>query len=95
MCIRDRFRALHLAGKSYQDLNDGGFFIDTKTGDVLVCDCDNVAADGDNFGIGGMPGFMAPEVVRGIAKPDVLTDRYLSLIHILPDFLLQRTVSQK
>ena len=70
------FRALHLAGKSYQDLNDGGFFIDTKTGDVLVCDCDNVAADGDNFGIGGMPGFMAPEVVRGIAKPDVLTDRY-------------------
>ena len=32
------FRALHLAGKSYQDLNDGGFFIDTKTGDVLVCD---------------------------------------------------------
>ncbi len=50
-------------------LNDGGFFIDTRSGDVLVCDCDNVAADGDNFGIGGMPGFMAPEVVRGIAKP--------------------------
>ncbi len=70
------FRALHLCGKSYQDLNDGGFFIDTKTGHVLVCDCDNVAADGDNFGIGGMPGFMAPEVVKGIAKPDVLTDRY-------------------
>lgn len=70
------FRSLHLSGKSYQDLNDGGFFIDTNTGDVLVCDCDNVAADGDNFGIGGMPGFMAPEVVRGIAKPGVLTDRY-------------------
>ena len=70
------FRALHLSGKSYQDLNDGGFFIDTATGDVLVCDCDNVAPDGDNFGIGGMPGFMAPEVVRGAAKPNVLTDRY-------------------
>ncbi len=70
------FRALHLTGKSYQDLNDGGFFIDTKTGDVLVCDCDNVAPDGDNFGIGGMPGFMAPEVVRGTSMPNVLTDRY-------------------
>ncbi len=70
------FRALHLAGKSYQDMNDGGFFIDTKTGDVLVCDCDNVAPDGQNFGIGGMPGFMAPEVVRGAAMPNVLTDRY-------------------
>lgn len=70
------FRALHLSGKSYQDLNDGGFFINTKTGDVLVCDCDNVAPDGDNFGIGGMPGFMAPEVVRGVSLPNVLTDRY-------------------
>lgn len=70
------FRALHLTGKSYQDLNDGGFFIDTRTGDVLVCDCDNVAPDGENFGIGGVPGFMAPEVVRGVSKPGVLTDRY-------------------
>ncbi len=70
------FRALHLTGKSYQDLNDGGFFIDTRTGDVLVCDCDNVAPDGENFGIGGMPGFMAPEVVRGVTMPGVLTDRY-------------------
>lgn len=70
------FRSLHLAGKSYQDLNGGGFFISPKTGDVLVCDCDNVAPDGENFGIGGFPGFMAPEIVRGVAKPDVLTDRH-------------------
>ncbi len=70
------FRSLHLAGKSYQDLNGGGFFINTKTGEVLVCDCDNVAPDGENFGIGGFPGYMAPEIVRGVAKPDVLTDRY-------------------
>ena len=27
------FRALHLTGKSYQDLNDGGFFINTQTGE--------------------------------------------------------------
>lgn len=70
------FRSLHLAGKSYQDLNGGGFFINPKDGHVLVCDCDNVAPDGENFGIGGFPGFMAPEIVRGVAKPDVLTDRY-------------------
>ena len=70
------FRSLHRAGKSYQDLNGGGFFINPKTGDVLVCDCDNVAPDGVNFGIGGFPGYMAPEIVRGVAKPDVLTDRY-------------------
>ena len=64
------------AGKSYQDLNDGGFFINVNTGAVLVCDCDNIAPDGSNFGIGGKPGYMAPEIVRGIAQPNVQTDKY-------------------
>lgn len=80
--IVQAFRMLHLEGKSYQDLNLGGFFVNPKNGDVLICDCDNVAPDGENFGIGGMPGFMAPEIVKGIAKPDVLTDRY-SLANVL------------
>ncbi|WP_455543768.1 protein kinase [Intestinibacter sp.] len=70
------FRELHRVGKSYQDLNDGGFYIDTETGDLLVCDCDNIAPEGENFGIAGMPGYMAPEIVRGLAKPDVQTDKY-------------------
>ncbi len=74
--IVDAFRQLHRAGKSYQDLNDGGFFINVKTGDILVCDCDNIAPDGCNFGIGGKPGYMAPEVVRGLSKPNVQTDKY-------------------
>lgn len=82
------FRSLHGVGKSYQDLNGGGFFIDPVTGDVLVCDCDNVAPDGENFGIGGFPGYMAPEIVRGVAKPDVLTDRY-SLAVVLFRLLLR------
>ena len=74
--IVNSFRLLHRAGKSYQDLNDGGFFINVNTGAVLVCDCDNIAPDGSNFGIGGKPGYMAPEVVRGIAQPNVQTDKY-------------------
>lgn len=74
--IVNAFRQLHRAGKSYQDLNDGGFFINVETGAVLVCDCDNIAPDGSNFGIGGKPGYMAPEVVRGVAKPNVQTDKY-------------------
>lgn len=74
--IVNAFRQLHRAGKSYQDLNDGGFFINVQTGAVLVCDCDNIAPDGSNFGIGGKPGYMAPEIVRGIAKPNVQTDKY-------------------
>lgn len=74
--IVNAFRQLHRDGKSYQDLNDGGFFINVDTGAVLVCDCDNIAPEGSNFGIGGKPGYMAPEIVRGVAKPDVQTDKY-------------------
>lgn len=74
--IVNTFRQLHRAGKSYQDLNDGGFFINVENGDILVCDCDNIAPDGCNFGIAGKPGYMAPEVVRGISKPNVQTDKY-------------------
>ena len=60
-----------------------------KTGDVLICDNDNVAPNGTNMGIVGKPRYMAPEIVRGdIDKstglqqmPDVHSDRFsLSVI---------------
>ena len=70
------FRELHRQGKSYQDMNDGGFFFDTKTGDVLVCDCDNIAPDRKNFGIGGKPGYMAPEIVTRTGRPNVDSDKF-------------------
>lgn len=74
--IANAFRQLHRTGKSYQDLNEGGFFFDTDTGDVLICDCDNIAPDGKNFGIGGKAGYMAPEIINGTARPNVQTDKY-------------------
>lgn len=49
--ITTAFRALHSKGFSYQDLNDGNFFVNPKTGDVLICDNDNVAPYGNNLGI--------------------------------------------
>ena len=70
------FMALHRAGKSYQDLNDGNFFANPSTGDVLICDNDNVAPEGENLGIGGKPGYIAPEVVRGDSMPGTLTDQH-------------------
>ncbi len=72
------FRALHSKGLSYQDLNDGNFFINAQTGAVLVCDNDNVTPDREtNAGnIGGKPGYMAPEIVCGKAKPDAYTDAH-------------------
>ena len=82
------FRELHNSGKSYQDLNDGGFFIRPTDGDVLICDCDNIAPYGEHLGIAGKPGYMAPEIVRGEKAPDKLTDRY-SLAVVLFRLLLR------
>ena len=74
--ITNGFRELHRGGFSYQDLNDGNFFIDPQTGDVLICDNDNVAPYGENLGIAGKARYMAPEVVRNIKRPDCMTDRF-------------------
>jgi serine/threonine protein kinase len=72
------FRELHRKGLSYQDLNDGNFFININTGDVLICDNDNVTPDGQENagGVGGKPGYMAPEIVRGEVKPNERTDSH-------------------
>ncbi len=73
--IIEGFRALHNDGYSYQDLNNGNFFIDPKNGNVLICDNDNVSERGVNFGIAGKQRYMAPEVVLG-GSPDKRSDRF-------------------
>ena len=76
LCITNGFRALHNKGFSYQDLNDGNFFVNPQTGDVLICDNDNVAPYKESLGIAGKCRYMAPEVVVGKKRPDVFTDRF-------------------
>lgn len=76
ICIADAFCKLHRNGFSYQDLNDGNFFINKTTGNVLICDNDNVAPYGENLGIAGKCRYMAPEVVRNFKSPDIHTDRF-------------------
>lgn len=73
--IIEGFRALHNDGYSYQDLNNGNFFINPNSGEVLICDNDNVSERGVNFGIAGKQRYMAPEVVLGGA-PDKRSDRF-------------------
>ena len=74
--IIEAFRELHNSGYSYQDLNDGNFFINPKNGDVLICDNDNVVEYGKNLGIAGKCRYMAPEVVLGKALPCINADKY-------------------
>jgi serine/threonine protein kinase len=79
------FKILHNKGYSYQDLNDGNFFINPQTGDVLICDNDNVVPTGVSSGIMGKCRYMAPEIVLKKGHPNTQSDRY-SLAVIL--FLL-------
>ena len=83
MKICDGFMMLHRHGYSYQDLNDGNFFIRPSDGDVLICDNDNVMPQGEMSGILGKTRYMAPEIVAG-GKPDKYSDRFsLSVILFL------------
>ena len=80
MKICNGFMMLHRFGYSYQDLNDGNFFIRPTDGDVLICDNDNVMPQGEKSGIMGKARYMAPEIVAG-GVPDKYSDRFsLSVI---------------
>lgn len=77
MHLVDSFFQLHSKGLCYRDISFGNVFFDPQTGDVLICDNDNVTFDGQVAGgILGTPRFMAPEIVRGDAKPSSHTDRF-------------------
>lgn len=73
--IVSAFRQLHKVGKSYHALSDGGFFINTDTGAVLMSDCDTIAPYGTDLGIKIRPSYKAPEVLEG-GLPDEDSDMY-------------------
>lgn len=70
------FHELHANGFCYQDVNFGNVFLDPATGEVLICDNDNVDVDGAEASIYGTRKFMAPEVVRREALPSSRTDLF-------------------
>jgi serine/threonine protein kinase len=70
------FLPLHAKGLCYRDISHGNVFFDPANGDILVCDNDNVAVESQAAGVQGTPRFMAPEIVRGEAKPSAHTDLF-------------------
>lgn len=79
------YEKLHASGNCYRDINYGNLFFDSATGDVLICDNDNVAPKNMPCLVKGTYGFMAPEIMRGEAKPSRYTDQYslaVLLFHI-------------
>ncbi len=76
--MTEAFYDLHLSGLCYRDISFGNLFVNFETGDVLICDNDNVTFDNltsveDAWGTNG---FMAPEVLRGESPPSSQTDLF-------------------
>lgn len=74
--LSDAFLALHASGLCYADISFGNLFVDPASGDIQICDNDNVCVDGERSDVLGTLYFMAPEIVRGEAAPSIIADRH-------------------
>jgi len=75
--LADSYLQLHSQGLCYCDISFGNAFFDPNTGDILICDNDNVAVNGEaKRAVTGTPDFMAPEIVSGKAQPSTQTDLF-------------------
>ncbi|RYG44952.1 serine/threonine protein kinase [bacterium] len=86
--IAECYQCLHLKGMCYVDLNEKNVFFNPADGDTLICDNDNVDFDSQAKLEVGTPGFMAPEVQRGEARPNVLSDFHALAVLLFELFML-------
>ena len=82
--LADSYYQLHAKGLCYRDISFGNVFFDPDSGEVRICDNDNVDVDGTPGAVDGTPRFMAPEIVRGQASPSTQTDLFsLAILLVL------------
>ena len=75
--LAEAFRTMHIRGYCCRDISANNFLFCAKTGNVMICDNDNVVVDKQKIGsILGTPQFMAPEVILGNERPSTLTDQH-------------------
>lgn len=89
LILTDSFEKLHNKGLCYRDISFGNVFIEPHSGDVLICDNDNITYDKDGLkNVLGTPRFMAPEIVKGESYPDIDSDRFSLGILLFYMFML-------
>jgi eukaryotic-like serine/threonine-protein kinase len=94
--LANSFLQLHSKGLCYHDISFGNLFLDPESGEILICDNDNVTVDGDpKAGILGTPRFMAPEVVRGDARPSIQTDLFSLAVLLFYLFVVHHPLEGK
>lgn len=94
--LTNGYEKLHAMGFSYRDISFGNLFFDPDNGDVLICDNDNVSANGvDTGSVYGTPRFMAPEIVVGKAKPSRNTDLFSLAVLLFYMFMMGHPLEGK
>ena len=69
------YRALHASGQCYRDISPGNLLFDPASGEVRICDNNNVGPDETTTAqIRGTWEYMAPEVATRAANPSTGTD---------------------
>src|ERR1041385_364517 len=90
------FLQLHTKGLCYRDISFGNAFFDPNSGEVLICDNDNVAIDNQSrSAVYGTPRFMAPEIVRGDAVPSTQTDLFSLAVLLFYMFVMHHPLEGK
>lgn len=75
--IANSYRALHLSGYCYRDISAGNVMFDSNSGEVLICDNDNIGINRQSKSqVWGTMEYMAPELILGKADPSIETDLY-------------------
>lgn len=96
LLLADSYWLLHASGYCYRDISFGNVFLKPDSGDVLICDNDNVGIDNvPNHRVKGTPLFMAPEIVRGEAFPSSHTDRYSLAVLLFYIFMVHHPLDGK
>lgn len=73
--LANSYRSLHLTGHCYRDISAGNLMFNPQTGDVLICDNDNVGINRQSkCQIMGTMEYMAPEIITGMSDPSTDTD---------------------
>jgi serine/threonine protein kinase len=70
------YKELHDKSLCYQDISPDDVLFDSKLGEIYICNNDNIQIDDQQIGEGVSLGFVAPEVVRGEAKPGSQSDLF-------------------
>ena len=74
--IAEHFANLHSRNLVFKDINDANIFVNLRSPNVYICDCDNIAEPGSQSSVKGKLGFLAPELIEPGAVPDEFSDRF-------------------